>query len=137
MIVLAIAGLIMAIIFLAVPALQRNTHNNSRRSDAAHLAGLVNEYAANKAGALPTAWGTGANQLDVTGESWALVAPPQNTAINTTATAGYGSVTTVVINNGWKCNNGALSGYVSGSRSFSIGYTVETSSATATTCIQG
>ena len=38
LIVLAIAGLIMVVVFLAVPALQRNSRNNSRKADARYLA---------------------------------------------------------------------------------------------------
>src|SRR5580658_8971877 len=59
MIVLAIAGLILAIIFLAVPALQRAARNNSRKNDASHLGGLVNQYESNNAGQLPTTINTG------------------------------------------------------------------------------
>jgi prepilin-type N-terminal cleavage/methylation domain-containing protein len=60
LIVLAIAGVIMLVVFLAVPALQRNSHNTTRKSDVAHLAGLINEYAANNTGALPTSIVAGA-----------------------------------------------------------------------------
>lgn len=54
LIVLAIAGLILAIIFLAVPALQRNSRNTAIRSDAAAVLAAVNDYVANNQGALPT-----------------------------------------------------------------------------------
>jgi prepilin-type N-terminal cleavage/methylation domain-containing protein len=53
MIVLAIAGLIMLIIFLAVPALQRNSRNTAMKNDAASVAAAVNEYKNNNDGALP------------------------------------------------------------------------------------
>lgn len=43
MIVLAIAGVIMLALFLAVPALQRNSRNNQRQGDAALVASSVNE----------------------------------------------------------------------------------------------
>lgn len=43
MIVLAIAGLIMLIIFLAVPALNRNSRNEQRNHDAALVGAAVNE----------------------------------------------------------------------------------------------
>ena len=55
LIVLAIAGLIMLIVFLAVPALQRNSRNTQRRNDAAGLLGAVNEWATNNNGNMPTA----------------------------------------------------------------------------------
>lgn len=54
LIVLAIAGLILLIVFLAVPALQRSARNTSRKNDAAALLGAINEYTDNNAGALPT-----------------------------------------------------------------------------------
>jgi len=53
LIVLAIAGLIMLIVFLAVPALQRNSRNNGRRNDVGRMGSAVSEYAANNNGSLP------------------------------------------------------------------------------------
>ena len=47
MIVLAVASLIMLIVFLAVPALQRNARNTNRTSDATKIAAAVNECLAN------------------------------------------------------------------------------------------
>lgn len=53
LIVLAIAGLIMLIVFLAVPALQRNARNTSRKSDAASLGSAFAEYVNNNDGQIP------------------------------------------------------------------------------------
>lgn len=53
LIVLAIAGLIMLIVFLAVPALQRNARNTSRKSDAASLGSAIAEYVNNNDGQVP------------------------------------------------------------------------------------
>lgn len=50
MIVLAIGGLIMLIVFLAVPALQRTSRNNARNNDAARVAAAVTECLANNNG---------------------------------------------------------------------------------------
>ena len=47
MIVLAIAGLIILIVLLAVPALQRNSRNNGVRNDSARIGGLVQEQVNN------------------------------------------------------------------------------------------
>ena len=58
MIVLAIAGLIMLIVFLAVPALQRTARNTQRANDAAAALAAVNQYVTNNGGSLPTAAGT-------------------------------------------------------------------------------
>lgn len=55
LIVLAIAGLILLIVFLAVPALQRNSRNTQARNEAASVLGGVNEFITNNNGKLPTA----------------------------------------------------------------------------------
>lgn len=53
MIVLAIAGLILLIVFLAVPALQRAQRNSGRKSDAGHINTAVNDFVSNNNGTLP------------------------------------------------------------------------------------
>lgn len=54
LIVLAIAGLIMMVVFLAVPSLQRNARNTQRRNDVTSVLGAIQEYSSNVNGALPT-----------------------------------------------------------------------------------
>src|SRR5438270_11644926 len=54
MIVLDIAGLILLIVFLAVPALQRSSRNTQRKNDAAGIAGAISNYVSNNSGTLPT-----------------------------------------------------------------------------------
>lgn len=49
MIVLAIAGLILVIVFLAVPALQRNSRNNQYKNQAARILAATDEFYANNA----------------------------------------------------------------------------------------
>lgn len=58
MIVLAIAGLIMLIIFLAVPALQRNARNANRRNDVGLVIAYVAEYRSLNKGAWPSSCNT-------------------------------------------------------------------------------
>ena len=53
MIVLAIGGLIMLVVFLAVPALQRNSRNTQRKSDVSAALGALQEYTTNNNGQLP------------------------------------------------------------------------------------
>lgn len=60
LIVLAIAGLILLIVFLAVPALQRNSRNTQRKNDVSSILGGINEFISNNNGTLPT---TGAQVL--------------------------------------------------------------------------
>lgn len=66
MIVLAVAGLIMLIVFLAVPALQRNSRNTQMRADAAGVLAGVNEFITNNNGSLPSAISTNSTTGDVT-----------------------------------------------------------------------
>lgn len=53
MIVLAIAGLILLIVFLAVPQLQRSNRNTSRKGDAGHISSAINAFLSNNQGVQP------------------------------------------------------------------------------------
>ncbi len=78
LIVLAIAGLIMLIVFLAVPALQRNSRNTQYRTEATRLLSVTAEWINNNNGGLPAASGctTSANP-PVTGNC-AFATTPNN-----------------------------------------------------------
>lgn len=52
--VLAIAGLIFLMVFIALPALQRNTRDTARKNDADIIASAVTSYTGNNRGAFPT-----------------------------------------------------------------------------------
>jgi prepilin-type N-terminal cleavage/methylation domain-containing protein len=65
LIVLAIAGLILLIVFLAVPALQRNAHNTSAKNDVSGILGGINEYVNNNNGTLPSGNSGSGNSLTV------------------------------------------------------------------------
>lgn len=52
LVVLAIAGLILMILFLAVPALQRNSRNNARKNDAAVALAAIKRFS-NRSNRLP------------------------------------------------------------------------------------
>lgn len=54
LIVLAIAGLIILVVLLAVPALQRNGRNTAIKNDASAVSGGIAEYSSNNDGGLPT-----------------------------------------------------------------------------------
>lgn len=58
LIVLAIAGLILLVVFLAVPALQRNARNTQRSTDAGNILSAVSEYVGNNNGQLPAVGAT-------------------------------------------------------------------------------
>jgi prepilin-type N-terminal cleavage/methylation domain-containing protein len=100
MIVLAIAGLIMLIVFRAVPALQRNSHNTSIKNDVASLLAGVNEYVNNNNGAAPTTvTGGTATSVDVGAAAGVnkvtvkLGYIDASTASNVTLAAAAGAVT--------------------------------------------
>jgi prepilin-type N-terminal cleavage/methylation domain-containing protein len=57
MIVLAIAGLIMVIVFIAVPQLQRNQRDNARQNIANRVKAEIETYAGNNQGLYPFAGG--------------------------------------------------------------------------------
>lgn len=57
LIVLAIAGLILLIVFLAVPALQRNQRNTQRKNDVAAVQSAISNFSSNNNGSLPTQLG--------------------------------------------------------------------------------
>jgi prepilin-type N-terminal cleavage/methylation domain-containing protein len=59
LIVLAIAGLIMVVVFLAVPNLQKSQRNNSRKTDANNSLAALSDYVSNNGGQLPAADCTG------------------------------------------------------------------------------
>jgi prepilin-type N-terminal cleavage/methylation domain-containing protein len=79
MIVLAIAGLILLIVFLAVPALQRNARNTQRREDAGNILSAVSEYESNNNGATPGAQAS----LATTGSPASSATLGTGTGINT------------------------------------------------------
>lgn len=51
--VLAIAALIFLMVFIALPALQRNQRDQARKQDVTNVAGAVNSYTGNNRGAFP------------------------------------------------------------------------------------
>jgi prepilin-type N-terminal cleavage/methylation domain-containing protein len=79
LIVLAIAGLIILIVLLAVPALQRTSRNTNIKSDASAIAGGVSEWEGNNDGATPTVAsftgpsGTGAESIGATNPAVAKI----------------------------------------------------------------
>jgi prepilin-type N-terminal cleavage/methylation domain-containing protein len=100
LIVLAIAGLIMLVVFLAVPALQRNARNTQRSNDVASILGAVSEFTNNNNGLAPDT---------------ATVAGGTLTLTNA-ATSGANSVTTKL---GYYKNSGNVS--ISGSAAGTTG----------------
>ena len=59
--VLAIAGLIFLMVFIALPALQRNQRDTQRKNDLSRTLTAVQSYQSNNRGQLPTDWGSFVN----------------------------------------------------------------------------
>lgn len=139
MIVLAIAGLILLIVFLAVPALQRSSRNAQRKTDVSSLAGAVANYISNNGGTLPTTVGTSGTDKLICGASCAAgnntetaklgyYAPANVSLVVSSASPTAPTKDTVVIDTGYGCNStntglGAVS-----SRTAAVLYAVETGS---------
>jgi len=133
MIVLAIAGLILLVVFLAVPALQRNARNTQRREDAGNLLSAVSEYEANNNSAIPGVQanlGSGSTATLGTGAGINTVSVNLGyyDASNVSVVAYAASITTttdtIKIVTGATCSGNA---YASGNaRSVAIIYTLET-----------
>lgn len=137
MIVLAIAGLILLIVFLAVPALQRNARNTTLKNDASAVAAGITEYVSNNDGAYPAAAAASISQSGATitvGSAGATV----NAKVNgsTTVTSVTGAVNSGNIGNGnvkvWfrhDCTNAP------NTRQAAVWYGVETAGGTTAVCI--
>jgi len=110
--VLAIAGLIFLMVFIALPALQAGQRDTARKSDVSNVASAVTSYVSANRGNLPA---TG-NTLDI--QLGAVAGSPKSysslsnnitavTVVNSTTTAA-GAVTvvdgTITVYAGMKCN---------------------------------
>lgn len=124
LIVLAIAGLILLVVFLAVPALQRNSRNTQRKNDVAAILGGVSEYINNNGGQSPTA-------LDQFCPNVKLGFYTAASCADITFTANSGSTVTAVgdrvfVKTGAKCSGGNFTATNATSRNIAAVYGVET-----------
>ena len=135
MIVLAIAGLIILIVLLAVPALQRNGRNTAIKNDASAIAAAVSEYKSNNDGKLPTAASVtnGVVTVGASGTNTATGKVQVGTTVNfVTAAAGFTTpaaadgVITVI--SGAKCGPSTTDAAVVSARSVTVIYSIETGS---------
>lgn len=139
LIVLAIAGLILLIVFLAVPALQRNSRNTQRKNDVQAALGSIQESTNNNNGTLPATVA-----LAVANAKFGYFAATDFTG-STTNSSAVASVTPndngVIINNFTKCPatvpaTGAVTTNTNAtSRSTTAIYKVETSSGFQNQCL--
>jgi prepilin-type N-terminal cleavage/methylation domain-containing protein len=113
LIVLAIAGIIMLIVFLAVPALQRNSRNTQRRTDVANYLSAIAEWQANNSGKVPTLATdlTGANGVNSLAKLGFYTAP---TTVVTGAQATALNVDTLQYVQGAQCSTVTVGQTVAG-----------------------
>jgi prepilin-type N-terminal cleavage/methylation domain-containing protein len=141
MIVLAIAGLIMVVVFLAVPNLQKSQRNNARKTDANNALSAFSTYVSNNGGNNPAAC---SNLTDCTGSflngvNMGYFKTDANVKYVTSAPATAPNSEQLFIVSGADCSGGVAAKPVSGStvsaRSVVAYYGIEGS--VPTQCIQG
>jgi prepilin-type N-terminal cleavage/methylation domain-containing protein len=141
MIVLAIAGLIMLIVFLAVPALQRNSHNTTRKNDIGRLGSAVNDWVSNNNGQVLTAGASNANLTTIINDAGSLgqyTLAPSSSSLSVvdgsgSAQTALSSIDKVVIVTGAQCDqNGTTKPGTS--RQLAIQYMLEASGSPIPAC---
>ena len=146
MIVLAIAAVILLIVLLSVPALQRNSRNTQRNNDAATLAAAINTCMANHNSVVSQCGGTGAIAGSATaGPNAPVDMDWTKTGQLTSATGNGGGGCTASTTNacwyfGFDCPAGGVIAAGSPhtaatSRQFTVEFQIETTSSTITRCI--
>jgi prepilin-type N-terminal cleavage/methylation domain-containing protein len=136
LIVLAIAGLILLIVFLAVPALQRNSRNTAIKNDVQNVVGGVSEYQGANNGALPTSVsGTGEIKYEGSGNSTSIKIQGSTvvTSNKSAPSTGDGSKPepgSIVVSLGYRCDG------TKSARAVSAVYTIETTSGTVSQCTE-
>lgn len=103
MIVLAIAGLILLIVFLAVPALERSSRNTSRKTDVGRIGSAIQTIISNQNGSISGV--TAANIRAEVGSNLSYYTPTNISvaAAAPTSTVNASTTTTVVVYPGATC----------------------------------
>lgn len=152
LIVLAIAGLIMLVVFLAVPALQRNSRNTQRKNDVSVVLGAISEYNTLKNGKMPVVWdstdlefqnaaadaaGTGvAPKLGYYTSGTDIIFANSNAAVPLSNPITSVESAAMYVRTGAKCNATAtnVGGTGATSRSIAVVYVIEKSGGSASVC---
>lgn len=115
MIVLAIAGLIILVVLLAVPAVQRNGRNTAIKNDASALSAGLTEFGTTNSGSMPTSLTQAASVVTFNGGAGttATTAKVQGSDVitsQTTATAVTGVAGSIKVVLGYSCSGGTTGG---------------------------
>jgi prepilin-type N-terminal cleavage/methylation domain-containing protein len=142
MIVLIIAAVILLIVFLAIPALQRNSRNTQLKNDVAAVLAGITEFQNNNQGRMPTAVATSGTDVtissSVSGTTSVVVKVQQGNSFTGSTSATMPAATaaqTVSIKIGDKCN-ATGNGFAGGNtpRSVAAGFNVEGASSLVPQC---
>lgn len=135
MIVLAIAGLIILIVLLAVPALQRNGRNTAIKNDATAITAGIAEFTSNNEGRAPNLVTQTGSDVDITGAGGTTPARAKVQGSTEIVSADPTVAGTIRVHLGQKCN--ASNGFaVTGApRSVAVKYLIETATTTAQRCV--
>jgi prepilin-type N-terminal cleavage/methylation domain-containing protein len=137
MIVLVIAAVILLIVFLAIPALQRNSRNTQLKNDVAAVLAGITEFSNNNDGKGVTTVTTAGNLVTLAGAGGTtpldVKVQQGNTFTNGTAMPAATSTGTVVIYVDRKCNGNAFAA-TSTSRAYAAGFNIEGTGAPTPQC---
>jgi prepilin-type N-terminal cleavage/methylation domain-containing protein len=140
MIVLAIAGLIILVVLLAVPALQRNSRNTSIKNDASAVVSSIGEFTSTNDGRMPNAVTSPAGSTTLTlaggAGSTTTTGKVQGSTIVATSLVAPTDPGTINVALQRKCNDTGT-GLAAGtnSRSASVLYLQETTTTTTLRCL--
>lgn len=130
LIVLAIAGLIMLIVFLAVPALQRSARNNGRQSDGSKLSAAITQCLSNNNGVInncqtATQLGYSSGEYSQLTDNPVITAKGANDTVTNTTVATNTTLTQATWVFGAKCSGNIITSTNVSQREFAVLYETE------------
>lgn len=138
MIVLAIASVILLIVLLAVPALQRNSRNTQRNNDAAQIAAAVNSCLANQNGNPATCQSVGISNVDIEVQGGVAIKLGQLSQPPQYSPAGaMGTTSQALWSFNRRCSGNASTTNNASPRNFIVTFQVESTGAPTDRCIEG
>lgn len=143
LIVLAIIGLIMVVVFLAVPAIQRAGRNNAYNTNANNVLSGVNTFSNNNNGKIPTVYNLADNLLTIgdTNDNKETVKVDGNTTSVTYSILGADNLNPTVatgviqVYSKAKCNPAGKGVVVGATRSIAVMYGAEGGSGEIVKCV--
>ena len=145
LIVLAIAGAILAAVLIAVPALQRSGRNATAKTAAQQIVSGIQESESANGGAAPSGIASVSNGL-ITWTGGAVSAVTTTTQVSTnistvtfaSAAPGTPAVGTIFVSKGYTCNAGNTAAVAGSTNQFAVMYPIEGGAATPVAgCIAG